>query len=666
MEALGPRWLSSVAGEFQKAAESQSREFALDISGLRFVTLFEWLSTAALIESLLSRRSTATLAIDLIGSIQSYVIPAKDYLGLLRGNVNPSDYTKQDFDLSKRVYQVAGFLEALGTRDVLNKGRERLRRVFYPGIEAKSANLQSFYTNKEDERHTVVLGLTRVETKEDCRQFLEEHRILSWRNAMERRFHQSPLFESEEIWRVLCHELAVNIWEHARVAGFIAARVVTSPFTKNKVRPWCRATFGPALGPILDLMGQGFLELCVVDAGEGFVNTLGDSYSNRTGIPMAKARSEDVLAYAFDEFGTSKESDESWVTERHALGRILKIVSKYGGALRLRSSGTEIIYRTSGGGFERIPNHLGYVPQSTDRFARELPGAHLQLILPLVPLVDTAKRRESRSVLSVSLPETFRTQADQVRGHLIPLREELEYSLASIGGAEQRKFRKSCEKLSRKILARAITEPLVLDFSDLNWTPAQFETLLHLLQNVLQTRPVLLVEIDSHLAREVDDLERQSAPTQLDVEEIISDRGTPSNKSFGEISEKLFLETFSRIHTPVLGLDQNGRCYLFGVLDPQYKEPLLSLIDREASIEELCSETYRGSQLKESSLHAILNYVSYLFEISPQITLKELWRTTWSRQALANEASRAMSRHFDKVAERSDAWRGRSRDKTDV
>jgi hypothetical protein len=266
----------------------------------------------------------------------------------------------------------------------------------------------------------------------------------------------------------------------------------------------------------------------------------------------------------------------------------------------------------------------------------------------------------------MSLPESFRPQPDQVRGYLLPLSVELEsfkVNEASIGGDEQQEFREACEELSRKLIQRPGTEPLVIDFSELNWTPEQFETLLYLLQNLLQHRPVLLVEIDPLLAREVDDLERQSAPTQL-REKNIEDGHNEPNDSIG-LSEQLYLETFSRVHTPVLGLDQDGRRYLFGVLDPQYKEPLLSLIDNEASIKDLCSETFRGGNLKESHLGAILNRASNLFEASSQNTVEELWHCIWDKEALANEANRAMSRHFDQVVERCSAWRGRDGDLSD-
>lgn len=665
VRALGPRWLESSAGDWTNTIESFESDVHLDISNIEFVTLFDWLSVMSMIERSLSNPNRLSFGIDLVGTTNAQVIPAREYLDIRKGNTPSLDFTRDDFDLSDRVYRVAGFIEALGTRDILNYGAERSGKVFYPKIMADEVSLRSFYTNKRDADFTVVLPISRVDTPQDCRQFLDAHRILNWREAMGRQFQQSPLFESEEIWRVLCHELAVNIFEHAQISGFIAARVVRSPFVRGHAKPWCLATYESALDDIFNEMQNGFLELCVADAGEGFITTLQKTYLEHANIKSKRIEPEDILKFAFDELSTRKKGKRSWATERHALGRILQIVAKYGGVLTLRSGGAEVIYRTRGGRFERLPNHLGYKPQKERKLKGFLPGAQLQIILPLIPLANIARRQEARSVLNMILPESFRPQPEQVRGFLIPLREELEsfkVSEASVGGDEQQEFWEACEALSRKIIQRPRTEPLVLDFSGLNWTSEQFETLLHLLQNILQNRPVLLIEIDPRLAREVDDLERQSAPTQL--KETNKNEQGDADRSIG-LSEQLFLETFSRIHAPVLGLDQDGRRYLFGILDSQYKEPLLSLIDNEASIKDLCSETFRGSQLKESQLMAILNNTSCLFEVSSQKTVEELWRCTWSKEALINEANRAISLHFDQVVERCTAWRGRDEDLSD-
>ena len=101
-----------------------------------------------------------------------------------------------------------------------------------------------------------------------------------------------------------------------------------------------------------------------------------------------------------------------------------------------------------------------------------------------------------------TLPEGFHPDPSHVRGHLVPLLERLGTGQPAVGANELLEFRGKCEALARELIAnRPANEALVLDFSQLQWTAAQFETLLYLLQNVLQQRLVLLVEISPDLAR---------------------------------------------------------------------------------------------------------------------------------------------------------------------
>ena len=646
VRVMGPRWISSCATQFTEAAVESERHLILDLSNVDFLPLFEWATTVAMLQRVLKSHQVSSIGLDLIGDTESRLIPRPELIETRRKGKLSSDYTAAEHALSSRVYPLIDFMESISTRDVLKSDPERTAEIFYPGVEVPRLTSQGPFTKKG--AHTVLFGLTRIDSKNDCRQFLDDHRILSWRSAMGRRFDDSPLFESQEIWRVLCHELAVNIWEHSKWAGFICARIVESPIFQRRLRPWCTLAYGSLIELQERSMAKGFLELCVVDPGKGFVSTLKNAYIEKSGVSATEVSAADVLSFAFDEFGTSKSDDESWTTERHALGRILQIVAKYGGLLSLRSGGAEVFFRSRGRGFERIPNHLGYRPDSIREFPKDLWGAQLQILLPLYPLIDLKRRREFRPLLNLALPESFRIEPEQARGHLIPLREELDQTKSGIGKADQKAFRLACEKLSRQKMKRPRNEAFVLDFSDLTWTTGQFETLLHLLQNALQNRPVLLVEIDPELARAADDLERQAAPTQLDSTQL-------------EISEKMYLETFSRISSPLLGLDQNGRRYLFGLASAKYKDALLRIVETESTVEDLSTEIADGERLKKSILQVMLNQTSSLFEVFENSLGKPVWRTLWDAQSLNTEASRAISRHFDQVAERSGAWRGTKR-----
>lgn len=647
--AAGPRWTMSLIDAWQKISKAENH-LILDLSNIQYIPLFEWMCAVSLIETLLNNPFLLTFNIDLLGSSENQLLSPKDYLAIKTGK--KTKFELSDYLFSAKVYRLVGFLESLGTLSVLNRD-DRNANVLYPRIKRSHINFQDFYGTKQD-RPTVVLGLKRIQSKNDCEIFLDDHQILNWREAMGERFYNSPIFESEEIWRVLCHELSVNIWEHSGVAGFIASRIIFPFDGEGNLKWWCENTYKHIMGNLWDFMDQGFIELCVGDAGFGITNTLTSSYIRQTGS-IEEPKPEDIIIFAFDELGTCKDKTNCWATERHALGRILYIVSKYGGVLVIRSGGREVSYVSRGGRFRRRVGKPGYEPTTVRELGTAFPGTQIQIILPLIPKFDSAKKLERKSVLEMNLPGSFRTQTKHVRGHLIPLLETLDQPSTCIGN-EVTKFRESCEQLCKDLLNRRPRfEPLVIDFSGLNWTPPQFETLLHLLQNVLQNRPVLLVEIDHRLAQGVIRLEEQRADTLLKAKHINNISSTYTGRSYEGYSERTYLETYSRIHATVLGLDRNGKRYIFGLLNRSYEQPLLSLVETSKSIKDLCQERNWECLLKESILRTILTAVNPLFEVDQE----GKWRCVWGPNELRNELSRVMSFHFNELASRTLAWRGK-------
>jgi len=655
-------WTKELIEGWNAAFDTTIPEVELDVSETGFITLFDWLTIVALIEKVLVNSNVKTFHIDAKGSDPSNFIPLAEFIDIEKNL--PSGRFPGEIILSNRIYKSVGFIESLGTLDILNRRSEE-GKVFYPGINIEDVKKHQFYTGKEG-APGVLLGLTRIHSREDCMQFIDNNTIRNWVQAMGTRFPESPLFETQEVWRVLCLEFAVNIYEHAGIPGFISMRVVSPRDKQGRVYPWCRETYpSPVIGRLFDEKhnpDNQLLEICIGDAGKGFIETLKNAYMKHLReniIPINKKtetaiiRNEDIVAFAFDELGTCKDANEGWITERHALNRILHITAQYGGVLAVRSGGVELLYSGEGEMFRKSPTGRGYIPTQEQEMAGILPGTQFQVILPLIPFTST-KNFARRSVLSVSLPSTFHTESKHVRGHLVPLLEKLDQPDSCMGKEALIRFQKACENLCLELFTkRPAAEPLILDFSQLNWTAGQFETLLHFLQNILQHRPVLLIEIEPELAREVIRLESIGAPTTLDNDFIY--RHLPKEGPFyGELSEKEFLETYNRIHATVLGIDRDGQYYIFGLRNHAYEAPLLSLIETPKSIDNLCAETFWEETLKENMLKAILNYINPMFYQNE----KGQWRTVWDKMELSVEVQRAMSRHFDKVADRSKAWRG--------
>lgn len=644
---LGPSWIETSMPLWQSILESRPEYVSIDLSNVSFVTLFDWLNLVAIAQSVIQKIEPRQLDLDLLGTSNLRLIDPATLLAVSKDEFGSFSYPLDEQKFSFDRYRLAGFLESLDSYSVLNRPSSSTK-VIYPGLTQQLASFRSFYAAKFGEAPKVVLGLQRISTKDDCKLFLEDSQILSWRRTMDTRFQISPLFESDEVWRVLCHELAVNIWEHSGVDGFIAARVVESALTpKATLRRWCRWTYPSRFHPLLKSIKGSFLELCVADAGSGFVDTLLPVVARATKMRISTG---DVISFAFDELGTCKDKDESWATARHGLCRVLGLVSKYGGALRVRSGDTEVYYVAEMQRFARRKEIGGYEPQGVKHLKSAVPGAQLQILLPLIPRFERDDVGRGRSVLELGLPSSFRTQADQARGHLAPLLELLDTPESCVGTEERKRFRRKCESLCRQLLERSRVDPIIFDFSGLNWPAAQLESFLYYLQNVLQYRPALLVEIDSVLANEVLELEWSQASTMMDLrvldEEFVERR-------FAEFSEKRFLETYSSVHVTVLGVTRDKKQrHIFGLPSRDYELALLSLIGKSRSIEELCREY---PLVKESVIRAILTPANLLF----QQEANRSWISVWTSTAISVESNRAVVEHFDAVAVRSKAWRGR-------
>jgi|GEM_PF-1713309 len=658
---IGSKWIEDFARQVQKEDFRNLRSLILDISNVEFITLFEWAGLMAYLERLLiNAQSLTELMIDAKGENDLRIIPSHDFIRNIKGEMIP--FSPEEIDESKRLYKVLGFIESVGGLSGLSHPETRLG---YRWMDKASAALRAFYSQKPDspDRPTILFPLRRIESKEHCRAFVMDRPFGSWREAMAERFREASVFWSEEFWRVLCYELSANIWEHAGLTGFLSARIVEPCYQSqiaNKaefLHRW-QLTYGDLIDDEqMEWMKNGLLEIVVADCGNGLVSTLKDTYTKIHEIDgSTPVTAKDVLCFAFDELGTSKEMDDHWATARHALSRVLRIVGKYGGSLRLRSAGHEIVYRgKSINSFRRSRDKKGIAPTADRRFDSFIPGTQMQILLPLYIPDRSSAIITHRSVLETALPNSYKIDPVHPIGHLVPLLEELNQPNPWVGEEEAHVFRKACERLCRRLLERRRDEAIILDFSYLKWTTEQFETLLHLLQNVLQHRPALLIELDPQLAAQVVALEEVMADTQICS--LFSDKSSGfAGKGICELGVRNYLETYRGIHAILLGLDTNGKPIIFGLPSRNCEKPLLDLIYHTQTAEGLC-QSYALTGADEYQLKAVLNGPNQIFvkrEDGP-------WECLWDEFMLAAQHRRSLARHFDDVAENCGAWRGRKK-----
>ncbi len=615
----GNLWLSSIAKALASKDTTMESFIRFDLSGMEWINQYEWCSFLALVETTINQD------------------PLLKEVHFDFGKDNPN------------AEPLIRFSESLFARQVLMSGNVGRPSVLYPFFNVQNI-LSRFSYSGEQGAPSVVGGIASVATKSDCRRFLDADSINSWRNALSERseFKASPLFKTDEVWRVFCHELAVNIKDHAQVRGFVAARALNPLTPKGELRKVAAMAFPEEWWPLIKNCQTGILECCVSDAGDGIVRTLGSRFSHLLKLedPTAEVRQENILAFAFDEYGTRKAKDERWITDKHALARILRLVMKYGGALRVRSGQVELRYMPSAQRLKKPIGGWGYEPNQVITLPHAIPGTHYQIILPLVPHYRMRGPEESTK-LSYALPAGFMADILHAKGHLVPLRECLEFGKACVGPDDYQEFRVACAKLSESVRRKcAAKDPVVLDFSGLEaWVPQQVEALLTFLQNLLITRPFLLVEMEPEMLSELCRLEEERAESFL--VEMSWEEDEPVDRS------QRFLQEWNDINQVFLAMDTRGpdHARILGLLYREYEPLLTGLIQAAADFEFLLA---KHPEHDEGVLRGILNDASTLFECNPD----GAWECVWSTSDLAVQSSRAIQRHFGAVALRSLAWRG--------
>jgi len=214
-------------------------------------------------------------------------------------------------------------------------------------------------------------------------------------------------------------------------------------------------------------------------------------------------------------------------------------------------------------------------------------------------------------------------------------------------------FKEACRFLTGALLQGAHPRDavLVFDFSEINWTPAQFETFLYLLQNVLVGRPVLFTNVTRAFAELVNAQEDEQIPTYLTKEMSEELHKRALEREF-LMEEGKFLETYSSLGVLILALGPDEGEFLFGVRGADLRNALLDIIRNTSP--QTATRLAASHGLNPEILQSVLNTHTRLFKPSSN----ECWESVWTGHDLAVQRLRSISSHFDNVALSCDAWRG--------
>src|ERR1043166_7127971 len=168
----GIKWIQGVAVRLADVLKSNAKYLTIDLSNVQHLNLFEWTTLASMLEAALRLKQIQEISLDFVGNEEFTLLSVEEWLDFNSTGRAKRFVRQADFDRSTDIYRLVGFAEALGTRAVLNRA-DRTGRIIFPRFGDAAANFRNFYT-RQGTSETLVLGLTRIESKEDCTQFLNE------------------------------------------------------------------------------------------------------------------------------------------------------------------------------------------------------------------------------------------------------------------------------------------------------------------------------------------------------------------------------------------------------------------------------------------------------------------------------------------------------------
>jgi adenine/guanine phosphoribosyltransferase-like PRPP-binding protein len=384
--------------------------------------------------------------------------------------------------------------------------------------------------------------------------------------------------------------LSANIAEHASLPiaqdpGRECFGVIAMRFLKGEPEEqvnWLVNTFGEATRDFIQAHTLlGFAEICVCDPGIGIASNLRKEFIQRIQMGGAnrdqhsgQASIADILQFAFDELGSSKSSDElEWMTNAHALSRILGLTSSYGGILRLSSDGLSMMYR-----FDRYPltscsSGIGY--RAHDIKACTTNGTAIQLLIPM------SRPRRVPAINPPLLGQTNHINSKIATSLIRPLMISICLLFPKDSILKPKEFSNCALKLGKLLYGANNKRTIVLDFSFTSWREDDLARLLDAINNVTRSRRVVMINLRPDLAAELTRRVRESvAGTQFYLA-----KETPIAKPH----VRRFLEFLLDFNRVLPACDSLGKIYWLGAINESLETALNVLLDESGSLDTICN-----------------------------------------------------------------------------
>jgi hypothetical protein len=489
---------------------------------------------------------------------------------------------------------------------------------------------------------------------DDANQFVKMSNILNWTKNLDRETRESEFFQNGRFARIFSAELSHNIVEHASLIvtdipgresfGAIGMRIVRR--LKRNDTKWIHESFDKQYEEFVsENLDKGFVEAFICDPGIGLGATLRNSYRLKVSEvkkPITCIADDNefikILQYAFDEFGTSKSKQNQWVTDAHALSRILGLVKVYGGILELYSSGYKLVYNLHKKPLEHCDDGLGY--KATSVVKADIPfGTYIRILSPLT----RPGTLYVNYVGQLSGAITYHGQERKIT--MISVASEYDNSLLE----KPLEFRKRTETICLKHVATDKNTIIVLDFSYcFFWKSDHIATILDMMINVMMRSPVVIVGIDSGIVTEIklrvyESVERYNIA--LDNDNYSTD--------FGEEMPNKFLSNITDFYKPVLSIDIEGGLNWIGAANQRINTGLNILLNDQMSLPNLLNEmnkTTSASQLDMQLLNNTLTSLSEFYFIQNQDKngTDSVWCTLFDKKIIQTLSNKPLTSHLQR------------------
>ncbi|MDA8428814.1 MAG: hypothetical protein M0T70_06115 [Geobacteraceae bacterium] len=471
----------------------------IDLSTFNYISLFDLINLYLIIDFAQAVRGKAHVRFAGLGPYSLHqIMPIDEYNSLKKqNNKSISEDTKLNLEYAKQIYPFISFCHHFGLFESLAY-QKKAGSVVFEGIS--DPLLSKLHTYKGvNQVGSKILKMIPIRAHNDIDSFRINSIISNWLGSLPKEVASAPIFKDGEFSHVFGYQLGLNILEHSGASwrgeyganGIIAMRVISPS-------GYCdlRSSF-KNVDHIFDVQNdRGILEICVGDRGNGIANTLRDAFSSfkcKYGV-KGNDRIDDIIAFAFDELGTRKDYSER-LGGVHALHRILKCTAKYGGILKLRTSGHEFIYdATNNNFFERSPNGIGIYPSKTLSTLHPY-GSQFQLLLPL------SNPTTQKHVIIKRKIEPHISQCDKKIFKVIQIG-------AYFSGLIDQEINLKLGMLRNSLMEELSSTIIVYDFGSMQLNEDDVVLILSSQKPVLHTHTCICIEVPASLAHSLRDREK--------------------------------------------------------------------------------------------------------------------------------------------------------------